>query len=82
MGNVLKRELAQNYVMLVFVESISPLDFEAKVAVMKELMFYLKPFLSARILSIPPDKFAENYHFFINQYVSSLDNFKNYMAGF
>ncbi len=69
----LKREAVERYVHLVFTETIDPLDWEAKVALMSELLVRIGSALPAEVREQPPQRYAAEYETIIRYYVDSLD---------
>ncbi len=64
-------EARQKHILKTFKESIDPLDFEARVELIKQLMKRLEEHLPEEISSQKPERFAEDYEKIVQAFVHS-----------
>jgi hypothetical protein len=62
----------ENYINHVFFEIISPVDSNAKAAVVSELKSRLGPLLPADLQAVPPQDFMASYQQLVRAYMASL----------
>jgi len=68
----LKQEARQKYIVKTFNDAIDPLDYEARLAMIKDLLKREEGRLPSDITSQPPEKFADDYEAIIQAYVESI----------
>ncbi len=77
MTEYLKNEARQRHILKTFKESIDPLDFDAKVKLIKHLMNRLEEHLPDEITSQKPERFAVDYEEIVTAYVQSKVSLQN-----
>ena len=70
----LKYEVKEKYINLVFKTALDPLDWDAKVAFMKSILDYLKPYLPNEIAAQPPERFCGHYEVIVRNIVQSSEH--------
>lgn len=71
-----KREQHEKHIDHILKLTMDPLDWEGKVALMRDILKYLTPYLPKDIVSQPPERFAAHYETLIKAYVQSMDQIK------
>jgi hypothetical protein len=74
-----KFEEQAKHVSQVFDQALDPLDWNAKVALVKTLLQRIGPLLPADLQAEPPERFAKNMQALVHAYVSSLDHVTEFL---
>lgn len=72
-----KREAYQRHVNYVFKQTLDPLDWSARVALVRTLLEQLAPQLPMEFHACSPEQYAQNYEVLVQAYVDGLDRVIN-----
>jgi hypothetical protein len=73
MTDQFRREEEEKHVSRVFKEALDPLDWDARVGLIRALLERLAPHLPPEIREAPPERFARHHELIVRSLVKSLD---------
>jgi len=82
MAEQFKQEEQEKHINSVLKSALDPLDWDGKVALMREVLKCLEPSLPQEIRSQPTERFAGHYEVIVNAYVQSINQLKTLFRTF
>ena len=71
-----KNEEQEKHISRVLKIIVDPMDWEKKIALMKEFIMRIEPHLPDEITTLPPERFVGHYEELVKAYVQSMDKVK------